>query len=75
MDYIGIEMIPVSSSNVASVGYDDATSTLYVKFLSNSTYIYKGVPSLEFEGLLNASSVGSYLNRNIKNLYPYERIE
>ena len=28
----------------------------------------------EFEGLKNAPSVGSYLHRNYKNVYPYERI-
>jgi hypothetical protein len=43
--------------------------------LNNTLYIYKGVPVGEFEGLKSAASVGSYLHRNIKNLYPYERIE
>jgi len=69
------EMIPVSSSNVAAVGYDENSQTVYVRFLNNSLYIYKGVPQSEFDGLLNAPSVGSYLNRNYKNVYPYERIE
>ena len=69
------KMIPVSSSNVQSIAYDETQLILYVRFLNNSTYIYKGVPQIEFDGLLNASSVGSYLHRNIKNLYPYERIE
>ena len=71
----GVEMIDVSSSNVQSIGYDEATQTLYVRFLNNALYIYKGVPSFEFDGLRDAPSVGSYLHRNIKNAYPYERIE
>jgi hypothetical protein len=71
----GVEMIGVSSSNVGAVGYDKVNQILYVRFLDNSLYIYKGVPIGEFEGLQSASSVGSYLHRNIKNLYPYERIE
>ncbi len=29
----------------------------------------------DYEGLKNAPSVGSYLHRNYKNVYPYERIE
>ena len=67
------EMQPVSSSNVSSVGYDSESQTVYVQFLGGSTYAYKGVPAHEFENLRTAPSVGSYLNRNFKNVYPYER--
>lgn len=70
-----INMVPVSSSNVESVGYDEENQILYVKFLSGSLYSYKNVNKVEYEALLNAPSVGSYLHRNIKNVYPYERIE
>jgi hypothetical protein len=68
------QMQPVSSSNVAAVGYDSEEQATYVDFLSGSTYVYKGVPEHEFENLKTASSVGSYLNRNFKNVYPYERV-
>lgn len=74
MDISGVYMIQVSSSNVESIGYDEANQILYVSFLNGSTYIYKGVSQYEFDGLLNSPSVGSYLHRNIKNIYPYERI-
>ena len=57
------------------IGYDEACQILYVSFLNGSLYIYKGVPIMEFQGLLNASSVGRYLHGNIKFQYPYERIE
>ncbi|KYH30637.1 hypothetical protein CLTEP_25340 [Clostridium tepidiprofundi DSM 19306] len=70
-----VEMISVSSSNVDKIGYDRENQVVYVRFLNNSLYIYKGVPEFEFNALLNASSVGSYLHRNYKNIYPYERIE
>lgn len=68
------EMHPVSSSNIAAVGYDAANQMVFVQFLNGSIYAYKGVPEHEFEGLKTASSVGSYLNRNYKNIYPYERV-
>lgn len=68
------EMFPVSSSNVGAVGYDTANQWVYVQFLDGSVYAYKGVPEHEFENLRTASSVGSYLNRNYKNIYPYERL-
>lgn len=64
----------VNSSNIAAVRYDPETQAVYVKFLNGSTYAYKGVPEHEFENLRTAPSVGSYLNRNYKNVYPYERV-
>ena len=67
------EMQSVSSSNIAAVGYDEESQAVYVQFLNGSTYKYKGVPRHEFDNLRTASSVGSYLNRNYKNVYPYER--
>lgn len=73
-NYDAITMIPVSSSNVAAIGYDETTQILCIEFLNSSRYIYKGVPSNEFSGLQNAPSIGSYLHRNIKNRFPYERI-
>jgi len=69
------EMRHVESSNVDSIGYDIDTQTVFVRFLNGSLYIYKGVPEFEYENLLNAPSIGSYLHRNFKNVYPYERIE
>ena len=69
------KMTPVSSSNIAEVGYDSATQTAYVRFLDNSLYIYKNVPEGEYQSLLNAPSIGSYLHRNFKNVYAYERLE
>lgn len=68
------EMIAVSSSNIAAVGYDAENQTVYVQFLNGSTYAYKGVPEHEYVALQTASSVGSYLNRNFKNVYPYEKV-
>lgn len=70
----GIQMIPVSSSNVESIGYDEATQTLRIRFLNGSEYDYRNVPIVEFDALKNAPSVGSYLNHNIKNAYPFEKI-
>jgi hypothetical protein len=68
------EMIPVSSSNIESIGYDEQNEQVYVRFLNGSLYVYKGVPLHEFENLRDAPSLGSYLHRNYKSVYPYERI-
>jgi len=69
------EMTPVSSSNVAQIGYNEDEQLVYVEFLNGNIYMYKGVPQHEYDNLLTSSSVGSYLHRNFKNVYPYERIQ
>lgn len=66
-------MQSVNSSNLASVGYDDETGTLYIKFHSG-TYKYFNVPKVIHSGLMNASSKGSYHAAHIKNNYRYEKI-
>lgn len=70
-----VEMIQVSSSNIERLGYDEQNQIAYVRFINGTLYIYKDVPQYEFDGLLNAPSIGSYLHRNFKGVYPYERIE
>lgn len=69
------EMKSVSSSNVAELGYDQLEQIVYVRFLNGTLYIYKGVSQTEYDALLNAPSIGSYLHKNYKNVYPYERLE
>lgn len=69
-----ITQIPVSSSNIHSIGYKEETQTLRIWFLNGSVYDYYNVPLMEFDGLLNAPSVGSYLARSIKGNYPFERV-
>lgn len=70
-----MDRIPVTSSNVASVGYDDGTSTLEVEFTSGSVYRYFAVPRLHFVALTGGGvSVGTYLNAEIKTRYRYERV-
>lgn len=64
-----MEMVPVSSSNIASIGFDENTHILAVQFTNGRTYRYAGVPNGEFQNLLNATSVGSYFAANIKNIF------
>ena len=55
--------IPVSSSNLVSVGYE--SGTLEVEF-KDSIYQYHNVPESLYRGLMSASSKGSYLDQYIK---------
>lgn len=68
---MAIQMQPVTgSSSIAAVGYDPETETLEVQFVGSGTkYTHEGVPSSEYEALINARSVGSYYANNIKGQY------
>lgn len=69
-----MERTPVSSSTVASIGYDKSTSTLEVEFNNGSIYQYYSVPEDTYVALINASSHGKYLNQNIKRQYQCQQI-
>jgi hypothetical protein len=64
---------PVSSSNIASIGYDSRTHTLEVEF--NNGSVYHGVPADIYQGLMGAPSHGEYLDVYVKKGgYAYTRI-
>ena len=65
---------PVSSTNLRSVGYDQATQTLEVEFLSGGVYQYYNVLQHTHDELMGAPSKGRFLNTYIKNAYPYSRV-
>ena len=67
-----MNMIPVVSSDLSSVGYENGT--LYIRFRSGGTYMYFYVPEDVYRGLMSASSNGRYFHAYIKNQYAYRRI-
>ena len=67
-----MNMIPVSSSNISSIGYENGT--LYVSFNHGGLYAYAGVPESIYHGLMSAPSHGRYLAAYVKGVYPYKRI-
>lgn len=65
----------VSSSNIASIGYDADNMVLEVEFLNGSIYQYYDVPQIIYDGLMAADSHGKYLAAYIKKGgYRYTRI-
>lgn len=69
----GIAMIPVESSMIDSVGYDEETRCLQVVFNTGKVYCYEDVPPEVFQGLLAAESKGRYMLAHIIDAYPYRR--
>ncbi len=69
-----MEMKAVNSSHLKAVGYDEARQILIIEFHGSRIYRYSNVPAYEYEGLMNASSHGTYFDRNIRKhpeRYPY----
>ncbi len=62
-----MNMIPVRSSNLYSVGYDNGT--MRIQFRSGRTYAYFNVPPNIHQGLMAAISHGSYFHAYIKGRY------
>lgn len=68
---------PVSSSNIASVGFEQGEGdegTLEVEFRSGHIYRYSNVPTSTFRQLVGASSAGKYLNQNVVGVFEEERV-
>jgi hypothetical protein len=66
---------PITSSNVAEVGYDSPTKTLEIVFKNGSVYQYHDVPADTYSHLMNAPSLGKYLAAHIKNHFSFTKLE
>ena len=64
---------PVSSSAIASVGYDERKSLLEVEFRGGAVYDYLEVPPKVWEALLAAPSKGRFVSRRIRDRFSFVR--
>lgn len=70
-----MEREPVTSSVLASVGYEEASAILEIEFVDGRIYQYFGVPSEVQAGLMAAESLGSYFGTHVKKAgYQYARV-
>ena len=65
---------PVSSSNIAEIGYDEDRRILEILFHSGRCYQYFDVSPQLYRELRQASSIGQYINANIKGHFRYARV-
>jgi len=61
-------LVPVSSSNLAAIGYDPTAAELQVQFQTGAIYAYHNVPPEVYDGLVNASSKGTYFAEMIRSV-------
>ena len=74
-DEVQINMLDVASSNIKAIGYSAFARVLQVDFLSGSRYRYLAVEPEIFKRFIDAQSKGQFLNREIKRVYQYCRID
>lgn len=63
----------VESSNIASIGFNEASQILEIAFLSGGVYQYYDVPKNIYNGIMAADSQGQYFAQQIKNNYRYSK--
>lgn len=64
-----MEMYPVNSTAIESIGYDAQTRRMKIKFIQGETYTFCNVPQSVFDNFLKASSKGTYYNDYIKDKF------
>jgi hypothetical protein len=67
-------MIPVNSSTIDSIGYNQQTNRLTVKFKTGAIYEYLDVPHYVYEAVRSADSIGKALNSEVKGIYDFSKI-
>jgi len=72
-----MEKIPVQSSTIMAIAYDEDSQTLEIDFLSGTCYQYFDVPAVtarEFIDTPIEGSHGKHLAKNIKGVYRYAKV-
>lgn len=64
----------VSSSNIASIGYDSRSQTLEIEFRSGGLYEYYDVPEGVYSDFMAAGSHGTYFHDHIKEKYRFAKL-
>ncbi len=71
-----MKRIPVSSTCLASVGYEAGQEILELEFVHGHIYRYSGVPARVHRALMAATSHGTYYAHHIRDAgYAYEQVD
>jgi hypothetical protein len=69
-----MERTPVDSSAVLSVGYDEFRQVLELEYVDSDVYQYFDVPKALHQALLDAPSIGQFVNTQIKGAFRCEKL-
>ena len=63
--------VPVRSSNIISIGYEEESQLLEIEFKTGRTYRYSSIPPHVYAALMRSESHGKYFLQYISNTYSY----
>jgi hypothetical protein len=66
--------LPIQSSAISDVHYDEDDATLDITFTSDKTYRYKDVPLKIYVALMDAESKGAFFNEKIKGAFEFSEV-
>lgn len=69
-----VKRTPVDSTAIASVGYDESSQILELEYVDGDVYRYYDVPKPLHEALLDAPSIGQFVNTTIKGTFRHEQV-
>jgi len=62
------------STVIEHISYDEVKHALKVHFLSGAVYVYADVPMKVYQAFLKYKSKGTFLNKFIKDKFPFKRL-
>jgi len=65
----------VDSAAISQIDYDAGRAKLLVRFVSGERYVYVGVPAEVCRSFCDAASKGRFFQAEIRDRYPYNRLE
>lgn len=65
----------VDSAAIREIDYDADRAKLLVRFESGEQYVYVGVPGEVHRSFVNADSKGRFFQLQIRDRYPFNRLE
>lgn len=65
----------VESAAIQEIDYDSDRAKLLVRFQSGEQYVYVGVPGEVHRSFLEADSKGGFFQAEIRDNYPYNRLD
>ena len=69
-----IQRQPVTSSDIASHGYDTESQTLEIEFHATGVYRYFSVPADVYDTFRSTPSPGKFFLQNIKGKFAWEKV-
>lgn len=65
----------VQSEAISEIDYDEERAKLFVTFIDGDRYVYVGVPGEVHRSFLDSDSKGQFFAYEIRDQYPYNKVE